>query len=321
VMNFSVVEIAPSRDAWLDLPDDIRQQLKVEYPRKPAEPAHAQAAVAWARHRRRTFATAQRTAWWLIAIVAVWWLVCLRVTPLRLGLTRDQVGEFTLITVAVALVAGIGCMVAIGTVTRMEAAHLAAALADAGPDVQVRTPSPVNWRHSRPVRATYALLTALAVIAYLWAVWRIGSTSPGATAIFEAVNVALLIAVAARWAYVWPWPVASSYPLLATIDEHDLRVHPLSLTVPWHRVTRVRFAASSRGPAVYWHIDDPVAVVGDAPVSPAQQRRLLRWITANGGAIRLSSAQMRELPETVYLASERFRTGRGSIFRQPSSTV
>lgn len=320
-MNFPVVEIAASRDAWLELPDDIRQQLKADYPRKPAEPAHAQAAVGWARHRRRAFATAQRTAWWLVAVLAAWWLLCVWVTGLRAGLTRDQVTETALIGAAVAIAIAIGCMVAISTVTRVEAAHLAAALADATADAQVRKPAPVNWRHSRTVRGTYALLTALAVIAYLWAVWRIGSTAPRATAVFEVVNVALLIAVAARWVYVWPWPVASSYPLLATIDEHDLRVHPLNLTVPWHRITRVRFAATTRGPAVYWHIDDPVAVVGDAPVSPAQQRRLLRWITSNGGAIRLSSAQMRELPETVYLASERFRTGRGSIFRQPSSTV
>lgn len=320
VTTFPVVEIAPSQDAWRDLPDDVRQQLKVAYPRRQAEPAHAQAAVAWARHRRRTLTNGQRAAWTVIVLLVAWVAVANWSSRLRPGLSQNDAIRIALLIGVVALLVGVGLVVAVSNLTRVEAAHLAAALTDADPALRVASPTLVNWRHPRLLRGASALLIGVLVIAYLWVVWRVAGTSLHAGSLLEGLNVVLLVAIAARWAYVWPWPIASSYTVLATIDEHDLRVHPLGLTVPWHRVTRVRFAAGARGAAVYWHVDDPVAVVTDAPVSPAQQRRLLRWITANGGAIRLSAAQMREAPEAAYLASERFRTGRSSMYRQPTGS-
>lgn len=320
VTTFPVVEIAPSQDAWRDLPDDVRQQLKVAYPRRQAEPAHAQAAVAWARHRRRAYTATQRAAWAVVVLMALWVLVANWVPALRPAHSQNDVIRIALLVGALALLTGIGFVVAVSTLTRVEAAHLAAALTGADPSLRVASPTLVGWRYPRLLRGASALLIGVLVIAYLWVVWRVAGASLHAGSLLEGLNVVVLVAIAARWAYVWPWPIASSYPVLATIDEHDLRVHPLGLTVPWHRVTRVRFAAGARGAAVYWHVDDPVAVVADAPVSPAQQRRLLRWITANGGAIRLSAAQMRDAPETAYLASERFRTGRSSMYRQPTGS-
>jgi hypothetical protein len=219
----------------------------------------------------------------------------------------------TVVIGAVLVLAWLACLAAAASATRLEATHLAAALGDAVHE----TPGPtmLGWRHSRAARITQAILVGLLVAAFLWIIWMVGGPAD------HVVDAIFVIPLAARWAYTWPWPIASSYAYLATIDTHELRVHPLGLTVPWHRVSRVRFGSTGTGgPAIFWHIDDPVAVVAGTPVSPAQQRRLLRWLTANGGAVRLSAWQLRESPEVAFLASERIRTGRGTFFRQPATS-
>ncbi len=298
--------MAPSPRAWRQLPNEVRQQIRLNYPPKTIDPAHARAAVAFTRHRRRLLRPAFLATLALIVIGGLWTILITRWSGIWAPTDRVTSLRVLLIVLGVDAAAAITLGALLALAGRMEAGYLAAAVADV-PD---ETPAPLTltWRFSRPQRALHAIGAALAIIVYVFGIWAFGDTT---TKVFDGV-VALLIA--ARFVYMWPWPIASSYPALATLDEQGIRVHPLGLVVPWHRITRVTVVGGFGGPALVWRIEDPAAIAGAAPVSPGQQRRLLRWMTSNGGAIRLSGSQMRELPEVAYVATTRFRTFRVSQY-------
>jgi hypothetical protein len=326
VVNFSTVDPIETPVRWLDLSEDVRRQVKAGYPTRRLASAEARAAVSWARQRRRVLDRAAFAAAAVASLAALWTIVALVATSVRGALAPSTTTVVGVAVAALALGAWAVCVTNRHAAIRVEAAYLADALpltgsptgAESSTSTVARTaPASVNWRHSRAFRAARAsLAAALAVAVDVAVIWLAARHRPAADVVpVVVVQVATLAYVVGRWAYGWPWPLASSYPHLATLDGHEMRIHPLGLTVPWHRVTRVRFGVANTGVAVLWHVDDPAAVVADAPVSPAQQRRLLRWLYANGSAIRLTESQMLEAPESVYASAEAIRNGRLSAFR------
>jgi hypothetical protein len=277
----------PGPQGWRDLPDDIRAHLRVNFPRKSVDPAHAQAAVDYARWRRRRV---RRVVWALVVLVAAafaWY------------------GYRSSVNVSL-VVAGVAAVLCIGGLSgyahaALESNHLAASLA--GVVAGTATPLAIAWRHGRARRAAHAVLVALLIATALVA----AAFYDVRGAVVDAVLVAVILG---RRAYTWPWPLASSYPHLAMLDNEGLHVYPLGITVPWHRVTRVRFGPGLTGVDVFWHVDDPVAIVAEVAASPAYKRRLVRWLTSHGSAIRLSAWQMRNAPADVYVASARYRDRR-----------
>jgi hypothetical protein len=298
--------LAPNAHAWRELPDGVRQQIRLNFPPQPVDADHARAAVAYARHRRRVLQPALLVSLALIVALGLWAILVGHWPGTWAPASRSATLYVLLALLGVSAVAAVVLGASTALVTRMEAANLPAAVADV-PDETPGTLN-LNWRFSRPQRALHAVVAALGILAYVFGLWLFADTP---TKIFDA---AVVLVLAARVVYVWPWPIASSYPVLATLDDHGIRVHPLGLSVPWHRITRVSVVAGFGGPALVWRIEDPAAVAAAAPVSPGQQRRLLRWMTSHGGAIRLSGSQMRERPEVAFIASVRFRTFRVSQY-------
>jgi hypothetical protein len=320
VVNFATVEPIESASAdtpattWREMPEDVRRQIKIGYPARRVSPEQARAAVWWARQRRAVLDRGVIAAWTVVALLALWTIIGLAAPAARGGLAESSAITVATILGAVAIAAWFVCAVIRHAAIRVEAAYLADALPPPPSGASNQT---VNWRHSRAFLGARAGAAAIVVGAIeVGIVWLAARHRHAADVLpIVLVQIAAWAYVAARWAYGWPWPIASSYPHLAALDGHELRVHPLGLTVPWHRVTRVRFGATATGVALPWYIDDPAAVVAEAPVSPADQRRLLRWLTANGGAVRLTESQMLESPETVYANAESIRNGRLSAFR------
>jgi hypothetical protein len=340
VVNSRIVETAQTASAagsaaasttWRDLPEDVRRQVKIGYPARRLSPDAAQAALWWARRRRLALDRAAQTAWSVVALAALWMVIGLASRGVRAGLAPSTTLTIGVVIALVALCAWTVCAVFRHAAIRVEAAYLVDALPRAGSSdapagstdarrakaAAASSPTTVNWRHNRTIRALRAGgLILVGTIVNVGVIWLAARDRPAIDVVpLVVVQIATAAYVVGRWLYAWPWPVASSYPHLVMLDEHELRIHPLALNVPWHRVNRVRFEAAATGVALVWQVDDPAAIVADAPISPAQQRRLLRWLTANGGAIRLTESQMLESPEAVYAAAETVRNGRLSAFR------
>jgi hypothetical protein len=280
------VQIPADAAPWRSLSADSRLKLKVNYPRRPVAPSDARAAVAWARYRRRRLKIPTTVALIAIAAVALW----------AVGALLFQVPFPRAVPIAGGCVFVVWAALALAWLSpgRIETDHLAAALADAR---HMAAPLTVTWRHGRPFRFAGASLIAMATVLFLVFTGYAATLKPE-----FVVNAALLAFIGGRALLIWPWPIDSPAAHLAAVDELGVTVPPLGLTIPWSRIKRVGFSRSW-GLRVTWTLDDPAAVVVAAPVSPFQRRRLARWLRANNGGVTLSAGQMRESPETVYLAS------------------
>jgi hypothetical protein len=293
--------VAPDASGWRELPPEVREQLAAHYPTRPMNSAHARTAVAYARDRLRRLRPALVGGALAALILGLASFLAARYHLGWRPLDRVLVVLFILEAIGTAVVAVLAAGAA-----RTEATWLPVALSEIGDAV----PEPValRWRYSRWQRALHALGALVIAIAVLWMLWVSGGVAS------RVIGIGLVAVIVGREAYAWPWPIASSYPVLATLDDQGIRVHPLGLTVPWHRVSRVDVVPDLGGAGVVWRVDDPAAVAAAAPVSPAQQRRLVRWMTRNGGAIRLGGSQVAGWPEVAYLASARFRTFRVTAY-------
>lgn len=246
-----------------------------------------------------------------LVLVAAWGFMVERSPAYWAPLGQRHTGAVVLAALVVLLVAAAVFAVLHLHASGVEAGHLDAAIA--GELVGPPAPASVRWRHSRGRRGGVAAIWVAVNIVLVWALWV--EAHPLDLLLYAIAVVGFL----GPRAYEWPWPIASSYPDLATIDDQGVHIHPLHISVPWHRVTRVELVSGWAGTGVVWRLDDPAAVAAATPVSPAQQRRLTRWMTANGGGIRLNASQMGEAPEIVYVVSARYRNHRTAVFAGLSS--